>query len=49
MARNWGQVWHDDGPVIPVLRDRIFTRRDWDDYADLDWLYQERHGNFAIS
>jgi salicylate hydroxylase len=49
VARNWGQVWHDDGPVIPVLRDRILTRRDWDDYADLDWLYQENDGHFAIS
>lgn len=38
-ARHWGQIWHDDGPVIPVLRDRIFTRRDWNDYTDLDWLY----------
>jgi 3-hydroxybenzoate 6-monooxygenase len=38
-ARTWGQIWHDDGPVIPVLRDRIFTRRPWDDYSDLDWLY----------
>jgi 3-hydroxybenzoate 6-monooxygenase len=48
VARNWGQVWHDDGPVIPVLRDRILTRRDWDDYADLDWLYQENNGHLAI-
>jgi 2-polyprenyl-6-methoxyphenol hydroxylase-like FAD-dependent oxidoreductase len=38
-ARAWGQIWHDDGPIIPVLRDRIFTRRAWDDYSDLDWLY----------
>jgi salicylate hydroxylase len=41
-ARAWGQIWHDDGPVIPVLRDRILTRRDSDDYTDLDWLYQDR-------
>jgi 3-hydroxybenzoate 6-monooxygenase len=38
-ARIWGQVWHDDGPVIPLLRDRILTRRDPHDYTDLDWLY----------
>jgi 3-hydroxybenzoate 6-monooxygenase len=38
----WGQVWHDDGAVVPLLRDRIFTRRDRQDYSDLDWLYQER-------
>jgi salicylate hydroxylase len=41
-ARSWGLIWHDDGPVIPVLRDRIFRRRDRDDYTDLDWLYQYR-------
>jgi 3-hydroxybenzoate 6-monooxygenase len=41
-ARTWGQIWHDSGPVIPVLRDRILTRRDPDDYTDLDWLYQEQ-------
>ena len=41
-ARTWGQIWHDNGPVIPVLRDRILTRRDRDDYTDLDWLYQAR-------
>jgi 2-polyprenyl-6-methoxyphenol hydroxylase-like FAD-dependent oxidoreductase len=39
-ARIWGQIWHDDGPVIPLLRDRILTRRDPDDYTELDWLYQ---------
>jgi 3-hydroxybenzoate 6-monooxygenase len=39
-ARTWGQIWHDDGPVIPLLRDRIFTGRAFDDYTDLDWLYQ---------
>ena len=38
----WGQVWHDDGAVVPLLRDRIFTGRDRQDYSDLDWLYQER-------
>jgi len=41
-ARVWGQIWHDDGPVIPLLRDRILTRRGPDDYTDLDWLYQDR-------
>ena len=41
-ARAWGQVWHDGGPLIPVLRDRIFTSRDPGDYTDLDWLYQDR-------
>ena len=41
-ARAWGQIWHDGGPVIPLLRDRILTRRDRDDYTDLDWLYQTR-------
>jgi 3-hydroxybenzoate 6-monooxygenase len=41
-ARTWGQIWHDDGPVIPLLRDRILTRRDSGDYTDLDWLYQDR-------
>ena len=39
-ARIWGQIWHDDGPVIPLLRDRILTRRAPDDYTELDWLYQ---------
>jgi 3-hydroxybenzoate 6-monooxygenase len=39
-ARIWGQIWHDDGPVIPLLRDRILARRDPDDYTELDWLYQ---------
>jgi salicylate hydroxylase len=39
-ARLWGQIWHDDGPVVPLLRDRILTRRDPADYTDLDWLYQ---------
>jgi salicylate hydroxylase len=38
-ARTWGQIWHDDGPVIPLLRDRLLTRRDSRDYTDLDWLY----------
>jgi 2-polyprenyl-6-methoxyphenol hydroxylase-like FAD-dependent oxidoreductase len=38
-ARIWGQIWHDDGPVIPLLRDRILTRHDPHDYTDLDWLY----------
>jgi 3-hydroxybenzoate 6-monooxygenase len=41
-ARTWGQIWHDSGPVIPLLRDRILTRRHRDDYTDLDWLYQEQ-------
>ncbi len=41
-ARIWGQIWHDDGPVIPLLRDRILTRRGPDDYTDLDWLYQDQ-------
>jgi salicylate hydroxylase len=41
-ARAWGQIWHDSGPVIPVLRDRILTRRDSGDYTDLDWLYQDQ-------
>ena len=41
-ARAWGQIWHDSGPVIPVLRDRILTRRDPGDYTDLDWLYQSQ-------
>jgi 3-hydroxybenzoate 6-monooxygenase len=41
-ARTWGTIWHDDGPVIPLLRDRILTRRERDDYTDLDWLYQAR-------
>jgi 3-hydroxybenzoate 6-monooxygenase len=41
-ARTWGQIWHDNGPVIPLLRDRVFTRRDSGDYTDLDWLYQEQ-------
>lgn len=40
VARGWGQVWHDDGDVIPALRDRLFGRRRADDYSDLDWLYQ---------
>jgi hypothetical protein len=31
---------YDDGPVIPLLRDRILARRDPDDYTELDWLYQ---------
>jgi salicylate hydroxylase len=39
-ARTWGKIWHDNGQVIPLLRDRILTRRERDDYADLDWLYQ---------
>ena len=41
-ARTWGQIWHDNGPVIPLLRDRILTRREPDDYTDLDWLYEDR-------
>jgi 2-polyprenyl-6-methoxyphenol hydroxylase-like FAD-dependent oxidoreductase len=41
-ARIWGQIWHDDGPVVPLLRDRILTRRDPGDYTDLDWLYQHQ-------
>jgi salicylate hydroxylase len=44
-ARTWGLIWHDNGPVIPLLRDRIFTRRDADDYTDLDWLYQGPRGD----
>ena len=39
-ARTWGTIWHDNGPVIPLLRDRILTTRERDDYTDLDWLYQ---------
>jgi 3-hydroxybenzoate 6-monooxygenase len=39
-ARTRGKIWHHNGQVIPLLRDRILTRREWDDYADLDWLYQ---------
>ena len=41
-ARTWGQIWHDNGPVIPLLRDRILGRREPDDYTDLDWLYENR-------
>jgi len=41
-ARIWGEIWHDDGPVVPLLRDRILTRRGPDDYTDLDWLYQDQ-------
>ena len=41
-ARTWGQIWHDDGTVVPLLRDRILTRRDPADYTDLDWLYQHQ-------
>jgi len=41
-AWAWGQTWHDDGAVVPLLRDRVLTRRDRQDYSDLDWLYQER-------
>jgi len=41
-ARIWGEIWHDDGPIIPLLRDRILTRRDPNDYTDLDWLYQDQ-------
>jgi 3-hydroxybenzoate 6-monooxygenase len=41
-ARTWGAIWHDSGPVIPLLRDRILTTRERDDYTDLDWLYQAR-------
>ncbi len=40
-ARTWGQIWHDSGTVVPLLRDRIFTRRGHDDYTDLDWLYRD--------
>src|ERR1700722_4376363 len=43
-ARAWGQIWHDNGPVIPLLRDRIFARRDADDYTDVDWLYLDPRG-----
>ena len=43
-ARAWGQIWHDGGPVIPLLRDRIFARRDADDYTDVDWLYLDPRG-----
>jgi hypothetical protein len=25
-----------------LLRDRILTRRNQDDYTDLDWLYQDQ-------
>jgi salicylate hydroxylase len=39
-ARIWGQIWHDEGPVVPLLRDRILKQRDSYDYTDLDWLYQ---------
>lgn len=39
-ARTWGQIWHDDGEIIPLLRDRVFTSRGFSDYSDLDWLYQ---------
>jgi len=31
-----------DGTVVPLLRDRILTRRDPADYTDLDWLYQHQ-------
>jgi 3-hydroxybenzoate 6-monooxygenase len=41
-APRRGQIWHDDGPVIPLLRDQILTRRGPDDYTDLDWLYQDQ-------
>jgi salicylate hydroxylase len=44
-ARTWGQIWHDNGTVIPLLRDRILTRRSHDDYTDLDWLYQDQRGD----
>jgi len=39
-ARIWGQIWHDEGPVVPLLRDRILKQRGSYDYTDLDWLYQ---------
>lgn len=40
VARGWGRVWHDDGEIVPALRDRVFRLRAADDYTDLDWLYQ---------
>jgi hypothetical protein len=40
----WGEIWHDDGAVIPLLRDRIFARRDPADYTDLDRLYAAATG-----
>jgi 3-hydroxybenzoate 6-monooxygenase len=49
VARNWGRIWHDDGDIIPVLRDRVFKHRQSADYTDLDWLYQSesRHSDGA--
>jgi len=44
-ARTWGEIWHDDGMVIPLLRDRILTRRHHDDYSDLDWLYADQRAD----
>lgn len=40
VARIWGEVWHDDGPIVPALRDRVFGRTSAEHYTDLDWLYQ---------
>ena len=47
-ARTWGRIWHDSGPVVPLLRDRIFAQREADDYADLDWLYQDLRSGHRV-
>lgn len=38
-ARWWGRLWHDDGDMVPGLRDRVLASRAADDYNDTDWLY----------
>ncbi|MFI6583185.1 hypothetical protein [Embleya sp. NPDC050493] len=40
VARGWGQARHDDGEVVPALRDRVFARRATDDHTDPDRLYR---------
>ncbi|MQB00631.1 MAG: NAD(P)-binding protein [Actinobacteria bacterium] len=48
-ARWWGRFWHDDGDIVPALRDRILTTRAPDDYSDTDWLYMSGSGSSSSS
>lgn len=40
-ARVWGDMWHLDGAGM-LVRDELFSQRDPEDHAHIEWLYGNR-------
>lgn len=40
-AGPWGEVWHSEDPLVIGLRNMLFKKRAWDDYQDVDWMYDD--------